>query len=379
MRDRSDHEPSRPILPMPAESSPDWLAPYDYSLPREQIASSPANPRDSSRLLVLDRDGGARTQTGFRKLPGFLREGDLLVVNTTRVLPARLMTRLERTGRAVEVLLSHSDGESWQALLGPGRRLNPGDRLLIEALPRAGEAVPDAPYHGVLLLEEKLEQGLWRLRPESGVMDTLLERSGHVPLPPYLDREDLPDDRDWYQTVFAREPGAVAAPTAGLHFTKELLEELEAAGVQLAQIVLHVGPGTFMPVRADREKEHRVLPERYQIAPSTAAAVNRAKSSGRRVIAVGTTTVRALESTAWTAGEGRTIMMPAAGWTNLTIREGYSFRVVDAMITNFHLPRSSLLLLVAAFAGRRAILDAYEEARDAGFRFYSYGDAMLIL
>ncbi len=379
MRDRSDQEPSRPILPMPAESTPDWLAPYDYSLPRDQIASAPANPRDRSRLLVLDRADGGRTQTHFHRLPDFLREGDLLVVNTTRVLPARLLTRLERTGRAVEVLLSHSEGESWQALLGPGRRLKPGDRLLVEAVPDAGEAVPDAPFHGALLLEEKLEQGLWRLRPESGVMETLLEWSGHVPLPPYLEREDLPDDREWYQTVFAAEPGAVAAPTAGLHFTRGLLEELENRGVRLARVVLHVGPGTFMPVRADREKEHSVLPERYQIPPATAAAVNRAKSSGQRVIAVGTTTVRALESTAWTAGEGRTVMMPAAGWTSLTITEGYPFRIVDAMITNFHLPRSSLLLLVAAFAGRRVILDAYEEARDAGFRFYSYGDAMLIL
>lgn len=379
MRDRKDQEPARPILPLPAVSAPDWLAPYDYDLPPGQIASSPANPRDSSRLLVLDRAGGARTQTAFRMLPGFLREGDLLVVNTTRVLPARLMTRLERTGRPVEVLLSHSEGESWQALLGPGRRLNPGDRLLVDALPEAGGTVPDAPYNGALLLEEKMERGLWRLRPEAGVMETLLARSGHVPLPPYLRREDAPDDRDWYQTVFAREPGAVAAPTAGLHFTKDLLEELESAGVQLARIVLHVGPGTFLPVRASREREHSVLPERYQIPPATAAAVNRAKASGRRIIAVGTTTVRALESAAWKAGDGNALVMPAAGWTDLTIREGYPFRLVDSMITNFHLPRSSLLLLVSAFAGRQAILDAYAEARDAGFRFYSYGDAMLIL
>jgi S-adenosylmethionine:tRNA ribosyltransferase-isomerase len=228
----------------------------------------------------------------------------------------------------------------------------------------------DAPRKAGLVIVGPHEQGLWRLRAEGTSVESLLDQYGHVPLPPYLDRADQSADRDWYQTVFARRDGAVAAPTAGLHFTPELFARLERDGIMLARIVLHVGPGTFLPVRASRSEEHRVLSERYEVPPEAAAAMNRARESGGRIIAVGTTVVRALE----TAAQGQ----PSSGWTGLTILPGHRFRSVDALLTNFHLPRSSLLLLVSAFAGRERVLEAYAEARDSGFRFYSYGDAMLI-
>ncbi len=436
-------------------TAPAWLAAYDYDLPDDAIARRPAEPRDSSRLLVLDRASGTRTLAGFRSLPSFLRTGDLLVLNETRVLRARLRTRLARTGRAIEVLLSHSDGESWIALLGPGRRLRPGDRLIAEdaawarsdldvprsepagAGPRvawadqpAGDDVsdlsPDRTQSGnalqdaALILEAPVGSGLWRLRAEGAPVETWIDLVGHVPLPPYLSRDDMPLDLEWYQTTYARRDGAVAAPTAGLHFTPELLARCEAAGIEIARVVLHVGPGTFLPVRALRPEEHRVLPERYEVSPQAAEAFARARARGGRVIAVGTTTVRVLETAAREVSassgsaqdapvpdpsgaeadfdrENRTgagdaahrpaggagveapLIAPGSGWTDLTILPGFRFRMVDALITNFHLPRSSLLLLVSAFAGRERILAAYTEARDAGFRFYSYGDAMFIV
>lgn len=366
-----------PPVPEAAGSrdGPAWLAEYDYALPPEQIARRPADPRDSSRLLVLDRGSGARTQTVFRQFPRFLQAGDLLVLNETRVLPARLLLRLERTGRAVEVLLSHADGDTWLALLGPGRRLRAGDRLVS----------PDGsagPAEAIEILAKE-EGGLFRIRCVGGSMEELTGRAGHIPLPPYLHRPDQAEDRDWYQTVFAKREGAVAAPTAGLHFTPELLASIEAGGVEVARIVLHVGPGTFLPVRAPGLDQHRVLPERFEIPPDTAAAWARARSAGRRVVAVGTTTARALETAARGSGvepggEVPRVLRAGAGWTGLTIVPGHRFLALDALLTNFHLPRSSLLLLVAAFAGREAVLQAYHEARDAGFRFYSYGDAMLI-
>lgn len=344
---------------------------------------------------MLDRATGARTGTTFAQLPRFLRPGDLLVLNETRVLRARLFTRLERTGRPVEVLLAHPHepaGATWTAMLGPGRRLRPGDRLLPEGWTPPAAAGATAAGGPVLVLVAPEGGGLWSLRVEGAPLEALLERCGHVPLPPYLERGDTPEDRSWYQTVFARRDGAVAAPTAGLHFTPELLGRLEAGGVALARIVLHVGPGTFLPVRAERREEHRVLPERYEVPPEAAEAIGRARRTGGRVVAVGTTVVRALETAARDAGgaaagdaggsgaeDGRGAAVAAgAGWTDLTILPGHGFRAVDALVTNFHLPRSSLLLLVAAFAGRERVLEAYAEARDAGFRFYSYGDAMLI-
>lgn len=316
-------------------------------------------PRDRSRLLVLDRSRTGEHERAFHELPGELQEGDLLVVNETRVLPARLLTRLERTGRSVEVLFSHPEprrheaGERWIALLGPSRRLRPGDRLVV------GD---DA----VSLVEAK-GGGQWVVRPEGRSAESMMSLHGHLPIPPYLGREDVPEDREWYQTVFAREAGAIAAPTAGLHFTSELMRALEERGIGLARVVLHVGPGTFLPVRAASLEEHDVLPERFAVPKETADAIATTRARGRRVVAVGTTVVRALESSS------------SNGWTALTIRPGHAFRVVDAMVTNFHLPRSSLLLLVSAFAGRERVLSAYQNAIGRGFRFYSYGDAMLIL
>jgi S-adenosylmethionine:tRNA ribosyltransferase-isomerase len=380
-----------------AAATPDWLADFDYDLPDASIARHPAQPRDTSRLLVLDRASGARTQASFRHLPRFLRAGDLLVVNETRVLRARVFTHLARTGRPVEVLFSHPDGDAWVALLGPGRRLRSGDRLLpqgrSECGERDGDPLPD------LVLDCPVGNGLWRLRPEGCAVEALMERAGHLPLPPYLRRMDRPEDDDWYQTVYARTDGAVAAPTAGLHFTEAVFAALAAAGVGVASVLLHVGPGTFLPVRAARSAEHRVLPERYEVTEETVAAIAATRSGGGRVVAVGTTTVRALETASALPGTVGTTTVRApeteaaltgavgtssgltagSGWTDCTILPGHRFRAVDAMITNFHLPRSSLLLLVAAFAGRERVLSAYAEARDAGFRFYSFGDAMLIV
>jgi S-adenosylmethionine:tRNA ribosyltransferase-isomerase len=355
----------------PDSGRPDWLADYDYDLPEERIARRPAEPRDSSRLLVLHRDRGEMGATVFSELPGLLKAGDLLVLNETRVLPARLRSKVERTGRAVEILLSHPDEEdasgSWLAMLGPARRLRSGDRL------RVGPG--GAEQSGSVVLIAPAEHGMWRLRAEGTPMEMLMSRCGHIPLPPYLRREDATEDRDWYQTVFASQAGAVAAPTAGLHFTRELLARVEAAGVETTRIILHVGPGTFLPVRAGSLAGHRVPAERFSLPGEAVEAVLKTRAAGGRVIAVGTTTVRVLETAAHAAGG----FSPGSGWTGLTIVPGHSFRVVDGLITNFHLPRSSLLLLVCAFAGRERVLAAYAAAREAGFRFYSYGDAMLIL
>jgi S-adenosylmethionine:tRNA ribosyltransferase-isomerase len=343
---------------------------------------------------VLDRISGNRTKALFEELPRFLAKGDLLVLNHTRVLPARVRTTLERTGRAIEVLFSHPVGDggaavapfstaepgpgAWVAMLGPARRLRQHDRLLVTPPGRAGGARPRPVRDRALIVEGRDESGLWRVRPESDSIETIMEEWGEVPLPPYLRRETMPEDRVWYQTVFASSPGAVAAPTAGLHFTRELLARLEGRGVSAAQLTLHVGPGTFLPVRADAPGRHRVLPERYEIPPETVEAVLAARARRSRVVAIGTTTVRALESAARSVGRDANLTS-GKGWTDLTILPGHRFLAVDALLTNFHLPRSSLLLLVAAFAGRERILAAYNEARESGFRFYSYGDAMLIL
>ncbi len=339
---------------------------FDYELPPELIAQVPLAERDASRLLVLDRADGSLRHRTFRDLPEVLAPGDLVVVNRSRVFPARLLGTRRGGGRA-EVLLLRPlpDPREWEALLRPARRLTPGDQV---------EIAPD--FRVTILSGAFGPEGRRRVRLESEADPwSALERLGHVPLPPYIARADGDEDKERYQTVFARERGSVAAPTAGLHFTPELLRRLAERGVERAEIVLHVGPGTFRPVKAESVEEHRVDPERYELPSETATAIERTRARGGRVVAVGTTTVRTLESAVDTAGAVRA----GSGETDRVIVPGSRFAAVDALVTNFHLPRSSLLLLVSAFAGRERILDAYEEAKRERYRFYSYGDAMLIL
>jgi S-adenosylmethionine:tRNA ribosyltransferase-isomerase len=336
-------------------------------------------PRDASRLLVLERSTGNRRDARFSEIVDVLAPGDLLVVNDTRVFPARLFATGEDGGR-VEFLLTRpadtgeperASGTEWWALARPSRRARPGRRLAIVA--RAGT---DAAVEVV----EEAEAGVRRIRLD--IHDDpwgWITEHGHVPLPPYIHRPDEPGDRDRYQTVYARRRGAVAAPTAGLHFTPELLNQLERRGIGRATVTLHVGPGTFRPVAAERVEDHAMEGEWYEVPAATAEALARARAAGGRIVAVGTTTVRALESAAAVRGRTAGLAGGVSGWTDLTIVPGHEFRLVDTMVTNFHLPRSSLLLLVAAFAGRERVLDAYGHAVEAGYRFYSYGDAMLIL
>jgi S-adenosylmethionine:tRNA ribosyltransferase-isomerase len=333
---------------------------FDYELPAASIAQEPA-PRGESRLLVLDRDGPER-HARVRDLPRLLRPGDLLVLNDTRVIPARLFGRRAEGGGRMELLLVERLGDrEWNALVKPGKRARPGTAI---------ELAPGLTAEVI----EKDEEGRYRLRFSEPV-EPHLERLGHVPLPPYIHRPDTPEDRERYQTVYARSPGAIAAPTAGLHFSEELLREIEAAGVSIVRVTLHVGIGTFKPVSAERIADHRMESERYVIGEEAAAAIRRTRESGARVVAVGTTVVRTLESAALAAGGE---VRAGGGATELFITPGFRFQVVDALLTNFHLPRSTLLMLVSAFAGRERVLAAYEEAIREGYRFYSYGDAMLL-
>jgi len=327
------------------------------------IAQEPLPDRDASRLLTLDRSSGSIEHHRFSGLPDLLREGDLLVVNRSRVLPARLLGRTPGGGRA-EVLYLFPEPlnpQEFRAMVRPGRKLKPG------AVVELGEA-----EHCRVVAVHPDGARTMRFEGEANVLE-LLERLGRLPLPPYIDRADAPLDRERYQTIFAREPGSVAAPTAGLHFTEALFARLRARGVAVHEIILHVGPGTFARVDAEEIADHRVLPERFEVPEETAHAYAKAREKGHRVIAVGTTTVRTLESV---VREGRLAAGP--GETDLVIRPGHRFATVDALITNFHLPRTSLLFLVAAFAGRESVLRAYAEAIRVRYRFYSYGDAMFI-
>jgi S-adenosylmethionine:tRNA ribosyltransferase-isomerase len=336
---------------------------FDYELPAASIAQEAA-PRGESSLLVLDREGPDR-HARIRDLPRLLRPGDLLVLNDTRVIPARLFGQRAAGGGRMELLLIERLGDrEWDALVKPGRRARQG--TVIELDPGLAAEVVD-----------KREDGRHRLR-FSEPIEPHLDRLGHVPLPPYIHRPDTSEDRERYQTVYARSPGAVAAPTAGLHFTERLLEEIAAAGIEIARVTLHVGIGTFKPVAVERIEDHRMDRERYEIGAEAAEAIRRARESRARekgrIVAVGTTVVRTLESAAL-AGDGA--VLPGTGSTELFITPGFRFQVVDALLTNFHLPRSTLLMLVSAFAGRERVLAAYEEAVREGYRFYSYGDAML--
>jgi len=355
------------------------LVDFDYDLPRERIAQYPPARRDGGRLLVVERSGPGLADSYVARLSAWLDAGDLLVLNDTRVLPARLVGRKPSGGR-VELLLldrlaqpAQERSRTWRAWLRASRKPATGSKLeFAEGL--VGQVL------------DRDAAGDWIVRLEvadGGAVDERLDRVGQVPLPPYIERPEPGSprwreieerDRERYQTVYAARPGAVAAPTAGLHFTRELLAELERAGVETARLTLHVGPGTFEPVRTERVECHTMHPERYEIPEATCAALARARARGGRVVAVGTTVVRALEHVAERHGELR----PGRGECRLFIRPGFRFRAVDALLTNFHLPRSTLLMLVAAFTGRERILAAYHHAVREGYRFYSYGDAMLV-
>jgi len=359
---------------MPEAPSDHEIGAYDFELPRELVAQEPLAERDASRLLVLQRATGLLEHRAFADLPELLRPGDLLVTNRSRVFPARLLGRRQGGGEAEILLVRRHEPDLWEAMVRPGRRLRPGAvvdvgpglRVRIEGpeagAPAGGDRAQPSPLRRVRLLLTDLPA------------EAALERHGHVPLPPYIRRTDVPSDRDRYQTVYAREAGSVAAPTAGLHFTTALLERMRERGIERAELVLHVGPGTFRRVEVLDVREHRVDPERFTIPETTAAAVDLARAEGRRVVAVGTTATRALESALGPGGR----LHPGEGETDLVIVPGFRFRAVDALVTNFHLPRSSLLLLVSAFGGRERVLGAYAEAVRQRYRFYSYGDAMLL-
>jgi S-adenosylmethionine:tRNA ribosyltransferase-isomerase len=351
---------------------------FDFDLPPELIAQEPAPERSGSRLLYVPRDGGALTHTFINALPDLLGEDDFLVVNNTRVFPARLIGRRLPTGGAVEcLLLTRLDGDRWEALMHPGQKLRAGAEVVFEGGATPGAQARGPAVHGEVLERRFHGRRVIRLWTDDGSsIDDAVDAIGHVPLPPYVKRADRTEDRDRYQTVFARARGSVAAPTAGLHFSRALLAALEQRGVGVAEITLHVGYGTFQPVRTERVEDHRLEPEHYAIDELAAREINRALESGRRVIAVGTTTTRALEAVAQ-ANAGR--ITAGVGATDLFIFPGFEFRVIKGLVTNFHLPRSSLLMLVSAFAGREHLLQAYREAIAERYRFYSYGDAMLIL
>jgi len=340
------------------------LRDYDYVLPPEAVAQRPAQPRDASRLLILRRDSAGVEHRRFCDLPHLLRRGDLLVLNDTRVIPARLLGRKLPGGGRAELLLVRRRGEGlWEAMPRMSGRLRPGQEIDLGEGARAR-------------LVRQLEGSSWEIAFQGpGDVDDLLERAGHMPLPPYIRRDDTPEDRSWYQTVYAEEPGAVAAPTAGLHFTPGLLRELTAAGIGITQVTLHVGPGTFRPLGRAELAGGELHGEFYRLSSVAAETIAGTRAAGGRVVAVGTTSVRLLESCASAAGE----LIPGEGETRLFIRPPYVFRIADALITNFHLPRTSLLMLVAAFVERERVLAAYREALAEGYRFYSYGDAMLIL
>lgn len=351
---------------------------FDFDLPPELIAQEPAAERGGSRLLHLSRATGGVSHHQVADLPALLRPGDLVVANDTRVFPARLLGRRVPSGGAVECLLvarrEETEGpsrsvEHWEALMHPGQKLKPGARVLFEG--------PDVLLRGEVMERRFHGRRTIRLWTEDGAsVEAAVERIGHMPLPPYIKRDDRLSDRDRYQTLFARQRGSIAAPTAGLHFTEALVGQLTARGVDVAQITLHVGYGTFQPIRVERVEDHRLESERFEISDTAAEQINRALDAGRRVIAVGTTTTRTLEAVGRANG-GR--VAPGRGDTNLFIYPGFTFCVIGGLLTNFHLPQSSLLMLVSAFAGQGQTLAAYREAIADRYRFYSYGDAMLVL
>lgn len=335
---------------------------FYYNLPEELIAQRPLEDRTSSRLLKLDGDSGSIEHMHFSDLPSLLRSGDVLVINNTRVIPARLLGVREDTGSAVELLLlKRIDEYRWETLVRPGKKVKPGRRFVF--IPNKLEAE----------CEEVLESGNRIIRfIYDGIWEEILDEAGAIPLPPYI-HEQL-EDKERYQTVYSKDSGSAAAPTAGLHFTTDLLERLKQMGVEIAEVTLHIGLGTFRPVKAENILDHEMHTEWYDFSKEASDIIRRARSEGRRIISVGTTSTRVLETVASNDIE----MMPASGYTNIFIYPGYEFKCIDCLITNFHLPESTLIMLVSAFAGQENTLNAYEIAVNERYRFFSFGDAMFI-
>jgi S-adenosylmethionine:tRNA ribosyltransferase-isomerase len=378
------------------------ISDYDYELPPDLIAREPARPRDSSRMMVLNRATGQWIDTTFLRLPELLEPSDVLILNDTRVIRARVRGRLEN-GREVEVFFASPAGpNAWEVLVRPGRRIRTGDRIIF-ANGELEATFGEYRRHGVRLLHldeaRNSPPGTGGVAASAGVVSpestsivsdhpalrapllyqegstyNFLERHGDIPIPPYLEREATPADATEYQTVYANSPGAVVAPTAGLHFTDRIFEKLHTRGIEIVKLTLHVGIGTFIPVRTDDPREHILKPERFELSAESADRLNAARDAGRRLIAVGTTSTRTLEYIA----QKHDCFEACSGEADLFILPGYEFKAVDGMLTNFHLPRSTLIMLVSAFASRERILNAYRHAVDARYRFYSYGDCMLI-
>ncbi len=362
------------------------LSDFSYKLPSTSIAQRPLDARDSSRMLILNRQTQSFEDSTFRTLPEQLRGDELIVVNNARVIPARLLgkrvgTRAETPGRnsrvqreflssEIEVFLTRQiSADEWEALVRPGKKMQLGERVIFGDGELSAEVIGRGEY------------GLRRLRLTSkGDVREAIDRLGHIPLPPYIARSDDTEDREHYQTIFADRPGAVAAPTAGLHFSPAILDCIKQRGVEMTAITLDVGLGTFQPIHEEEIEEHKIHTERYEISESSASAINKARCEGRPILAVGTTVVRTLEAAAARAASrnGDLVVEPGAAEADIFIKPGHNFRVVNQLITNFHLPESTLLVLVSAFAGRELILRAYNHAVEAGYRFYSYGDCMLI-
>ena len=336
---------------------------FYFDLPQELIAQDPLEDRSSSRLLVLNRETGEVEHRHFKEITDYLKQGDCLVLNNTKVIPARLMGVKEDTGAAIEVLLlKRRDNDVWETLVKPGKKARPGAKIVFgDGCLRA--EVLDVVEEGNRLIRFDYE----------GIFEEVLDRLGEMPLPPYITHKL--QDKNRYQTVYAKYEGSAAAPTAGLHFTEELLAQIEEMGVNIAYVTLHVGLGTFRPVKADNILEHHMHSEHYEVTPEMAELINRTKESGRRVICVGTTSCRTVESAADESGR----VQPGCGDTEIFIYPGYRFKVLDCLITNFHLPESTLVMLVSALAGRENVLAAYREAVEERYRFFSFGDAMLVI
>ncbi|NLL69961.1 MAG: tRNA preQ1(34) S-adenosylmethionine ribosyltransferase-isomerase QueA [Epulopiscium sp.] len=335
---------------------------FNFQLPQELIAQDPLKDRSASRLLILNKETGKIQHESFKNIVQYLSPNDCLVLNNTKVIPARLIGAKEKTGGKVELLLlERKEKDIWEVMVKPGKKARPGDKIIF------GDGLLKATIQSVV------EGGNRHVRFEyQGVFEQVLDQLGEMPLPPYITHQL--EDKERYQTVYAKYEGSAAAPTAGLHFTQELLKQIQEKGVQIAYVTLHVGLGTFRPVKADDIEQHQMHAEYYWIDPQEAKKINEVKAKGGRVIAVGTTSSRTLESCADTNG----MVKAQKGWTDIFIYPGYSFKVVDALITNFHLPESTLIMLVSALAGRENVMRAYQEAVDQKYRFFSFGDAMFI-